>query len=177
MSTFGSRRGGVLAALLITAAGMVCLAMVVGIAIARNVRVRTDSGRRGDNVSIETPAGKFTIHAHDESGMAMVDVPKYPGAWQAPHSGGSAVFEWTSNSGRDDKGLTVAGDEMITSDPVDRVVEFYQSKLPSWVIANDRDGKFHMELADGGYKRIIVIDGKHDGTHIGVATIGAPAAN
>jgi hypothetical protein len=176
MSISNSRRGGVLAGLLITAVGLVCIAVVVGLAIARNVRVRTWSARNGDDVSIETPAGKFSIHAHNQSGMAMVDVPVYPGS-RRRHSGGSAAFEWTSNDGREDKGLTVAGDEMITDDPVDRVVEYYESKLPSWVIANDRDGKFHMELAEGGYKRIIVIDGKHDGTHIGVATIGAPAAN
>jgi hypothetical protein len=177
MSKTNSRTGGVLAGLLITAVVMVCVAIAVGIAIARNVRVETDSTRNGDRVSIETPAGKFSIHARDESGRALVDVPVYPGARQSPHSGGAAIFEWTSRDGREDKGLTVAGDEMITSDPVDRVVDYYQSKLPSWVISNDRDGKFHMELAEGGYKRIIVIAGKHDGTHIGVATVGAPAAN
>ena len=177
MSNSNSRRGGVLAGLLVVAVGMVCLAIVVGIAIARNIRVETNSTQNGDHVSIETPAGKFSIHAHDESGRALVDVPVYPGATRTRHSGGAAVFEWTSHDGRDDKNLSVAGDEMITSDPVDRVVEYYQSKLPSWVIANNHDGKFRMELADGGYKRVIVIDGKHDGTHIGVATIGAPAAN
>ncbi|HWE51178.1 MAG TPA: hypothetical protein VG273_15405 [Bryobacteraceae bacterium] len=177
MSISNSRRGGVLAGLLIVALGMVCLAVVVGISIARNIKVDTQSTPNGDHVSIETPAGKFSIHAHDESARALINVPMYPGASQSPHHGGGADFEWTSRDGRDDKGLSVAGDEMITSDPVDRVVEFYQSKLPSWVISNDRDGKFHMELAEGGYKRIIVIEGKHDGTHIGVATIGAPAAN
>jgi hypothetical protein len=177
MREFNSRRGGILAGLLITAASLVCLAIIIGITVARNVQVRTESTRNGDNVSIETPAGHFSIRAHDKTGMAMVDVPKYPGAWQKPHTGGGAVFEWTSNDGREDKGLTVAGDEMITDDPVQKVVEFYQAQLPSWVIADDKDGGFRMELADGGYKRIIVIHGKHDGTHIGVATIGSPAAN
>jgi len=176
MSISNSRRGGILAGLLITALALVCVAVVVGIAIARNVRVESYSGRTGDNVSIETPAGKLSIRAHDQPGGALVDVPVYPGARQT-HSGGSAVFEWTSRSGGDDKGLSVAGNEMITSDPVDRVVEFYQSKLPSWVISNDRDGKVHLELAEGGYKRIVMINREHDGTHIGVATIGAPAAN
>ena len=35
----------------------------------------------------------------------------------------------------------------------------------------------HMEFKDGGYKRIVSIESKHDGTHIGVASFGQPAAN
>jgi hypothetical protein len=38
-------------------------------------------------------------------------------------------------------------------------------------------GEFHMELHEGGYKRIIAIDEKHGRTHIGVATVGEPASN
>ena len=45
------------------------------------------------------------------------------------------------------------------------------------MIADDRGDGFRMELAEGGYKRIVAIHGRSDGTHIGVATIGAPAAN
>jgi len=177
MRNLNSRKGGILAGLLLTATVLACLAVVAGLTIARNIRVQTESTRNGDHVSIETPAGHFSIRAHDHSTMAMADVPKYPGAWQKPNTGGAAVFEWTSNDGREDKGLTVAGNEMITSDPVQKVVEYYQAQLPSWVIADDNDGAFRMELADGGYKRIIVIHARHDGTHIGVATIGEPAAN
>jgi hypothetical protein len=41
----------------------------------------------------------------------------------------------------------------------------------------ERDGAVRMELRDGGYKRIIGIHERHDGTHIGVASVGEPAAN
>jgi hypothetical protein len=177
MQKFDSRRGGILAGLLITALVLACVAVTIGLTVARNIRVHTESSRNGDNVSIETPAGHFSIRAHDQSGLAMVGVPKYPGALQRPHNRGGAIFEWTSNDGREEKGLTVAGDEMITSDSARKVVEFYQAQLPSWIIADDDEGGFKMELSEGGYKRIIVIHGKHDGTHIGVATIGSPAAN
>jgi hypothetical protein len=34
-----------------------------------------------------------------------------------------------------------------------------------------------MELREGGYKRIVAIRERHDGTHIGVASIGEPASN
>lgn len=177
MRTFHSRRGGILAGLVITFAALVCVALLIGFSVARNVRVNTIHGKDGDNVSIETPAGHFSIHAHDESGRALVDFPKYPGAWQKSHGGGGADFEWTSSNGRDDKAFAVAGSEMITSDPVDRVVDFYKAQLPNWIIADDKDGGFRMELSEGGYKRIVVIHSRHDGTHIGVATIGTPAAN
>ncbi len=174
-----SRRGGILAGLMLTVVSLIGVAVIIGLVVARNVSVQTVHGRNGDNVSIETPEGHFTIRAHEESGMALVDVPRYPGSWQKRHNGGGAELEWTSNNGRVDRGVTVAGGEMITGDPVGKVVEFYKAQLPSWIIADgkDDDGSFRMEFADGGYKRIIVISAKDDGTHIGVATIGAPAAN
>ena len=176
MRTSDSRRGGIVWGLLITAAGLLCLAIVVGLAIARNVRVRTDTTRGGDNVSIETPAGNFSIQAHN-AGKDLVDIPSYPGARRKDHSGGGAVFKWTSNDDREDKGLTVAGEEMITSDSVDEVVKFYRTQLPAWVLSHDRDGAIHLKLDKGGQKRFVAITAKSDGTHIGVASIGEPASN
>src|ERR1700686_623615 len=111
--TVNSRRGGILAGLLITMACLVCVAVIVGLSIARNVRVETRQGRNGEDVSIDTRAGHLRTHAHDQSGMGLVDVPSYPGARHKKSSGGGAVFEWTSNDGRNDKGFSVAGDEMI----------------------------------------------------------------
>ena len=176
MRTSASRRGGIVWGLLITAAGLLCLAVVVGLAIARNIRVRTDTTRGGDHVLIETPAGNFNLQAHT-AGKDLVDIPSYPGARHKDHSGGGAVFKWTSNDGREDKGLTVAGEEMITSDSVDDVVKFYRTQLPAWVLSHDRDGATHLKLEKGGQKRFVAISAQSDGTHIGVASIGEPASN
>ena len=66
---------------------------------------------------------------------------------------------------------------MVTSDPVDKVVDYYRAQLPNWIIVNERLGGVRLELRDGGYKRIIAIHERHDGTHIGVASVGERAAN
>ena len=117
MSNFGSRKGGILGGLLLTLVVLACVVVVIGLNVARSIRVNTVHTENGDNVSIDTPAGHFSVRAHDKSGIAVVDVPRYPGARQKPRNGGGAVFEWTSNDGQVEKGLTVAGEEMITDDP------------------------------------------------------------
>jgi hypothetical protein len=177
MTNSNSRRGGIILGLALTVLGLVCAAVVVAIVVARNVRVDSVHGRGGDDVSIETPAGHFSIHAHEQSGMALVDVPEYPGARRKKHSGGGAVFEWTWSDGHDDKGFSVSGDEMITDDRADKVLEYYKAQLPNWAVSHQGNGEIHIELAKRGYKRFVVIHEKFDGTHIGVASIGSPAAN
>jgi hypothetical protein len=172
-----NRRGGILMGLLVTAAVLVCVAIAIGVTVARNVRIETFRGKDGEHVSINTPGGNFTIRAHDHDGSAFVDLPIYPGARQVKSSGG-AEFEWTSDDGREQKGFNVAGGELITSDPAGKVFDYYHSKLPSWIVSHGRDGQIKLvESTAGDGKRLVVIHEKFDGTHIGVASIGTPAAN
>jgi len=174
---WSSRRGGVLFGLLISALVVVCLLIAGGLFVARNVRVQSASGNGGDSVSIDTPAGQLSIHAHEKPGSAAANVPLYPGARSARDSGGDAVIEWNSNSGKNDAGFSLTASEMVTSDPLDKVLDYYRAQLPNWVIVNERGGAVRLELRDGGYKRIIAIRERHDGTHIGVASVGEPASN
>jgi hypothetical protein len=175
-----SKRGGVLFVLLMSALVIVCLAIACGLFVARNVRVQTAARNGGDYVSIDTPAGQLSIHAHERPGSAATDVPFYPGARRARDSGGDAVIEWNSsgrNDGRNDRGFSLTASEMVTSDPLDKVLDYYRAQLPNWVIVNERGGAVRFELREGGYKRIIAIRERHDGTHIGVASVGEPASN
>jgi hypothetical protein len=72
----------------------------------------------------------------------------------------------------------VAGGEYITPDPVEKVRAWYHEHLPNWVVVSDRNGdNARFELNEGGYKRIVALRERSDGTHIGVATIGEPASN
>jgi hypothetical protein len=163
--------------LLLTAVTLVAVAVIIGFAVARNVHVDTVHTGDGDHVSINTPAGSFSIRSHENSGMSLVDVPPYPGARERK-SGGGAEFEFTSSDGDVQKNLTVAGAEMITSDSAGKVLDYYHQRLPAWIISHDRDGKISLkEPETGGGQRFIVIHEKFDGTHIGVASFGAPAAN
>jgi hypothetical protein len=171
------RRGGILSGLLITALGIVCLAIMCGMYVARNVHVTTSSNHHGgDNVSIDTPAGHFSIRAHDEPGGIPSDVPVYPGAYVRRDSGGGAVFQWDGKDGKD-RGFSVSATEMITPDSASKVLDFYRTQLPNWIVVTEHDGATRFEFHDGGYKRIIAVHSKYDGTHIGVASVGEPASN
>lgn len=57
------------------------------------------------------------------------------------------------------------------------MLDYYRTQLPNWMIINERAGAVRLELREGGYKRIIGIRERHDGTHIGVASVGEPASN
>jgi hypothetical protein len=142
----------------------------------RNLRiVKTHSGGRED-VSIDTPAGRIEIRAHKDVDPAALGMPVYPGATRTK-DGGGATFQWLSRDGKDDKGLSVSGGELRTPDSAAKVLDYYRTQLPNWVITRNRDGSTQFELKEGGYRRIIVVHEKGDGTHIGIANIGQPASN
>ena len=178
MRSCRSRRGGILVGLLVAGAVLMCVVIAVAFSVARNVQVRTAERIDGNDVSIDTPVGHLSVHAHENGGWAASDVPVYPGARSTKnHDGGGAVVEWTSNNGHNDGGFSVAASEMVTPDSADKVIDFYRSQLPDWAIVNERDGAVRFELKESGHKRIIGIHARHDGTHIGVASIGEPASN
>lgn len=174
------RRGGVLMGILLTVATLAVVAAIVGVAIARNVRVEKTESADGKHVTINTPAGSFSIQAHKHQKLADPDLPIYPGAHSTQKSGG-ADFEWTSADGRTDKGFAVSGAEFITSDSVTQVYDFYRSNLPDWVVAHGNDGEIRFEESPGAKgaepRRFVAIREKADGTHIGVASVGEPASN
>lgn len=170
-----SRRGGVLFGLLASVVIVVCVLTFMGIYVGRSIKVATHDRRDGSDVSIELPGGHFSVHAHEKTG-AVAGIPTYPGARMRDDSGGNAVIEWSSNRDGRDKGFAVSAQGMITDDSVQQVADFYRKELPNWLVTKDGH-EFKMEFRDGGYKRIISIEAKHDGTHIGVASFGQPAAN
>ena len=172
------RHGGIGSALLLTFLVIVCVAIAGGLYIARNVvhNVTVSDRDGGADVSIDTPGGHLNVQARNTAAVAVPGVPLYPGARPKKDSGGGAVVEWNSTFGPE-KGVSVSASESITDDPASRVEAWYKDQLPNWMITHDRDGAFHMELREGGYKRIVSIEEKHDGTHIGVASVGEPASN
>ena len=171
-----SRRGGIVSGLLLTALAIAVLVAAVALYAVHNVKVDTLHSHNGDNVSIDTPAGHLQIQAHEKLNPESLGIPLYPGAKRAK-DGGGATFSWTSSDGKDDKAVSVAGGDFLTPDPPGRVVEYYRSQLPNWMIVTDRDGATHLEFTRDGYKRIVAIREKGDGTHIGVASVGEPASN
>ena len=172
-----SERGGILGAILVSVAAIACLAVIAVVVVVRNVHISTSEHSGGKDVSIDTPAGHLSVHARDNGGWPSSDIPKYPGAYSAKDDGGGAVVQWNSKNGDTDRGFSVAATELITPDPASKVFEYYRNELPDWVVAENRNGEMRLELKHGGYKRIIGIHERNDGTHIGVASVGEPASN
>ena len=169
-------RGGILSGLLFTGLAIILLMIAGGLYIARNVRVETAHRHGGDDVSIETPGGRINIRAHEDLDPAAIGLPIYPGATRTKDSG-VATFEWTSADGKQEKGVAVGGASLFTPDPASKVLAYYRAQLPNWMVVTDRDGSTRFEFKKDGFKRIVAIHEKSDGTHIGVASVGDPASN
>ncbi|HXJ40054.1 MAG TPA: hypothetical protein VNH18_12325 [Bryobacteraceae bacterium] len=170
-------RGGIISGLLTFFAILVLLAVAGSVYLAHNVRVQTTHRHGGDSVAIDVPGGHINIRAHENMDPTAIGVPVYPGATRRRDNNGGASFQWTSSDGRDEKGVSVAAGEYVTSDPADKVLSWYRAQLPNWLIVTGEDGVEHLELREGGYKRIVAIKRKFDGTHIAVASVGDPASN
>lgn len=177
MHTRNSRQGGVLMGLLLTALVVVCLVTAFGVYMANHIRVVSHDRGGSADISIDLPGGHLSVRAHDHQRAGVAGIPVYPGARPDGDSGGDAEFEWSSSRGHKDKGFAVSGSSLVTDDSVDQVADYYRKQLPNWLFESKRNGGFHMELHDGGYKRIIEIHDQHGRTHIAVATIGEPASN
>ena len=172
-----SRRGGILFGLLLSALAVVCVIFAAGIHLVSHIRVESRDNTGGTHVSIDTPVGDLSVHAHDRRGAGAAGVPLYPGARSLKDRGGDAVVEWTSKNDGPDDGFALTASEMVTDDPVDQVADYYRKQLPNWVVVREKGGAARMELREGGYQRIVAIRAEHGGTHIGVASVGEPASN
>lgn len=170
-------RGGIITGLLTFFGIAIVLVVGCGFYLAHNVRVQTTHRANGENVAIDIPGGHINIQAHENLDPGSIGVPIYPGASRTRRDSGGATFSWTSNDGKKDKSLGVAGAEYITNDSPDRVLAWYRGQSPHWILVEERDGMGHLELREGGHRRIVGIKEKSDGTHISIASIGEPASN
>jgi hypothetical protein len=171
MKAVSSRRGGILFGLSLFGLFVICLAAASVWLISRNVHIYSDH-REHDRVSIETPAGSLDIRRQNAYDASHTGAPVYPGA--KPTRDGGAMIEWSSPKG-DNKGLTVA--EYFTPDPFDQVVDYYRGQLNDWNIEHANRGSVMFQRDEKGNKRFVGIESKSDGTHIGLASVGEPAAN
>jgi len=175
MGISNGRRGGIVATLLCVVLGLAVLAGVAVLYLARNVRVydRSEDGRK--EVFIESPAGKLRIFARERGNSGRVGVPIYPGATRE-HKAGQATFMWSPADGEPEKAVAFAGEALYTRDTAEQVLAWYRERLPGWTLVEDH-GESTLEREEDGFKRLITIREKRDGTHIVVASAGAPASN
>ncbi len=171
------RHGGVLAAVLIVFLGLVVLVaaglILAGFYVARNVTV-TQKDVHGQQTTVETPFGTLRVRERTRLDPAQLGIPVYPGAVRVDENK-LASFEF--DAGDTYKAVSIAGAEFTTLDSIEKVRAFYRHELPHWMFSEKRHGGVQLELTEGGYRKIIALHQRHGQTHIGLASIGEPAAN
>jgi hypothetical protein len=173
-----SERGGVLAGILVAFLILAALAVVgvfmAGMYLADNIHVEKTRSAKGETVQVETPIGSMRVQQYQRLDPKVIGVPVYPGAVRHDHTG-AASFDFSFDSGH--KEFTFLAAEYSTNDSIDKVREFYHRELPHWIISQRLRGGVKMEYTEDGYKRIVAIHEQDGETHIGLASVGEPAAN
>lgn len=175
------KSGGALKVILI-ALGVIVILVVVGIigislfvkkTVLDNISVKEGPGGKGE-ISINTPGGQLKLSSKNEISEEKLGVPIYPGA-KADEGAGSISF-----TGTDEKGSgTFGGAAFTTTDSVDKVVEFYKSKLGSKVTVLDStsEGKHSVILnvaTEKSWKTITIQD---EGTGVTKITVTSLMGN
>lgn len=172
------RKGGILAGLLIGLLVLVVLfiagSIILGVFIARNVRVQETSSADGKTVHIETPVGSMRVREQAKADPRDLGLPVYPGAIAVSAQGKMVNLEL--KLGDNEKGFDIVAADYATPDPVDKVSAFYRKELPRWTVSSHR-GSVKMQSSEDGSKRIIAIRQEGGRTRISLVQIGAPPEN
>jgi len=171
-----SRKGGIVAVFVVGVFIAVSALILSAIFIASNVRLQHRDTAEGSRVRLETPFGDVNIDARDNLKPESAGIPVYPGAYREHGDDGGVVLDFDSKQGRE-KQISIVAAQYSTTDSPGEVREFYRSHLPNWVLTQPNGHGAHLELSEGGYRRIIAIEERRGRTHIGIVAIGEPAVN
>jgi hypothetical protein len=177
-------------ALLVLGFIVLCSAMALWVGfrvLTRGVHVSVnDTGGDKKEVTIKTPFGG--IEVNKEVSEASLGLPMYPGATRSSGHGDATV---NMNFGDNMARLVVA--KFHTSDPIDKVKDFYDQRLTSEVgrfsvnqtpfdsdkwdktegnfIRKDREGKTVYEIKRADSEKVVAIKDVGDGTSIDLIRI------
>ncbi|MFB3825972.1 MAG: hypothetical protein ACE15B_04350 [Bryobacteraceae bacterium] len=175
MKTGKIRRGGALAAVLIGIAAVAALSVagliLFGAWFSSHTHVVESKGR----VNVETPFGSVRVKRQAGVDARLFGVPVYPGATRNDDHRKVASVEF--DFGDDHKELTIVTAEYTTPDPAEKVVDFYKANLTKWIVRRSRHGGWELRVNEHGNERVVVIRERGGETHIGLASMGEPAAN
>jgi hypothetical protein len=133
-----SRRGGVLSGILIGVAVLTAVALVTaagfGLFVARHLTVREVHG----NTVVETPFGSIRVREGTGGDLHFAGLPVYPGATRVGGKGKMASLEFDLGDGHE--GFSVVAAEYTTSDPAERVAEFYRRTPGNWKYKRNSSG-------------------------------------
>lgn len=171
-----SSAGGILAGLLISFTILVCAVILITDISLHSIRVRHEDTSNGGRVEVDTPIGSVRVDARDKLDPESVGIPVYPGADREYRHNGGAIVDLAWND-KDRKSLSIVTADYTTSDPPEKVREFYRARLPHWIFEQKLDGDCKIEYSHEGYKRVIAINEQRNRTHIAIAAVGDPPVN
>jgi len=138
-------------------------------AVTENIKM----DESGTSVEIQTPGGPLKLGQQaTKPGDTVAGVPVYPGA-TAQEGGGQLSFG--------DK-FSIGGQDFVTDDSVEQVVEFYKEKLGSDLSVVQNEGNYRLSIQKGTkeHPTVVTIDVAKDAasgkTKITIAHMGGEAA-
>ena len=136
---------------------------IIGVHIARRTHVTED----GNRVKVETPFGTVDTNKDPEQMAKNLGVDLYPGA--QPQSDGSAI----ANFG----GVRTVAASFISSDPPDKVCDFYRSKFPHAVSSVSSQSHCSIVSTDQGNIVTITIAPSGNSTKIQISSVNKPSTS
>src|SRR5208283_3266947 len=129
---------------------------IVGYRIAKSAHVTT----QGNRVKVDTPMGSFSANDPDET-VKELGVEVYPGAQVQKEGTATATFGSIH---------TVAAN-FETSDPLDKVCDFYKSKFPGANVTSSQEN--HCSIVSGSSDHSVTINIEATGstTKINIASV------
>jgi len=164
--------GVIFAIAILTVGGL----LVAGYVFASKVRVSTDRDEQGreKTVRVDTPLGRLRVDRDERVDPKHLNIPLYPGARVADRSARARIdldLDFT------DQSLRVLAVEMETTDPADKVIDFYREAAADFVFSKKANGRVEFFWERGGLKKLVAIIERGGGTRISLANIGEPEAN
>jgi len=132
--------------------GVLALATIgiIGYRIAKSARV----SHKGDNVKIETPLGNIETSSDPQKTAEELGVEIYPGA-EVQRTGTASVSVGSIH--------TVTAN-FESSDPVDKVCDFYRSKFPGATVQSSDQTHCSIVASSPGNSTTITADSRGDGS-------------
>lgn len=165
--------GGVMKAVLVVLGVFVligCVSLVGLFFVAKRVKSRMRNGihvtENGGNTVVETPFGRATTNKGDAKSVArQAGIELYPGAT----AGESSLGQFGK--------MTSANIKLTTTDSVQQVAKFYQSRYPNAMVTEVKNDKFTLaaQVSDGTLT--ITAEPSGDETQIDIAKVGGIKIN
>ncbi len=136
---------------------------IIGYRIAKSAKV----SQKGDNVKVETPFGSVETSTNPEKTAEELGVEIYPGA-QVQKAGTASVTFGSIH--------TVTAN-FESSDPVDKVCDFYRQKFPSAQVSSSDQTHCSIVSGDKGNSTTINVQSSGDGSRLQIVTMTKKASN